>query len=104
MLLMRRSVLGGQWTMREPGQIKRAPRIDTRHEGWLTDSDGGRGPVVVTDISRSGCRLETEGSLRIGEHVQIEVSRYGTYLAQIRWALGKEAGAEFLDGVNLPKE
>ena len=28
--------------MREPGQIKRAPRVDTRFEATLIDSDGGK--------------------------------------------------------------
>ncbi len=88
--------------MREPGFIKRAPRVDTHFEASLTDSDGGKIPVVVTDLSREGCRLEADGSLTIGEHVQIEVPKYGTFPAQIRWALGKEAGAVFLEPILLP--
>jgi hypothetical protein len=87
--------------MREPGYIKRAPRVDTRYEASLTDSDGGKIRIVVTDISRSGCRMETDGTLEIGEKVQIEVPRYGTYPAQIRWVLGNEAGAVFLEPVTL---
>ena len=88
--------------MREPGIIKRAPRVDTNFEASLTDSDGGRLQVVVTDISREGCRLETDGSLKIGEQVEIEVPKYGTFPAQIRWALGNEAGAVFLQPIILP--
>jgi hypothetical protein len=88
--------------MREPGQIKRAPRVDTRFKATLTDSDGGKHQVVVRDISREGCRLETDDLLKIGEKVQIEVPKYGTYPAQIRWALGNEAGAVFLEPVFLP--
>jgi hypothetical protein len=88
--------------MREPGQIKRAPRVDTRFKATLIDSDGGKHSVLVTDISREGCRLETPVLLKIGEHIQIEVPKYGTYPAQIRWALGNEAGAVFLEPVFLP--
>ena len=88
--------------MREPGYIKRAPRVDTQFEASVTDSDGGKIPVVVTDISREGCRLEADGSLTIVEHVQIEVQKYGTFPAQIRWAMGKEAGAIFLEPIFLP--
>ena len=88
--------------MREPGFIKRAPRVDTNFEASLTDSDGGKIPVVVTDLSREGCRLEADGSLTIGEHVQIEVPKYGTFPAQIRWAMGHEAGAGFLEPILLP--
>ena len=85
--------------MREPGHIKRPPRVDTRIETTLTDSDGNQIQVVVIDISQVGCRLETTAMLRIGEKVQIEVPKYGTFPAQIRWALGNEAGAVFLEPV-----
>jgi hypothetical protein len=85
--------------MREPGHIKRAARVDTRIDTFLTDSDGNRIPVVVIDISRDGCRMETSAMLRISEKVQIEVPKYGTFAAQIRWALGNEAGAIFLEPV-----
>ena len=88
--------------MREPGYIKRAPRVDTNFEASLTDSDGGKIPVLVTDISREGCRLEADGSLKIGEQIQIEVPKYGTFPAQIRWAVGNEAGAVFLEPIFLP--
>jgi len=85
--------------MREPGEIKRAPRVDTRFKTSLTDSDGNTVSVVVIDISREGCRMETDGTLMIGENVQIKVPKYGTFPAQIRWALGNEAGAVFLEPV-----
>ena len=88
--------------MREPGQVKRSPRVDTRFNATLIDGDGGKHQVIVTDISREGCRLESEELLKIGENVQIEVPKYGLYPAQIRWALGKEAGAIFLEPVFLP--
>lgn len=88
--------------MREPGQVKRAPRVDTRFKARLRDSDGNLVPVTVMDLSREGCRLEVDGSLKIGEKVQIEVSKYGNFPAQIRWALGNEVGAVFLEPVLLP--
>ena len=88
--------------MREPGSIKRAPRVDTNFEASLTDSDGGTIPVVVTDISREGCRLETDGSLKIGEQVQLEVPKYGSFPAQVRWTAGHEASAVFLEPIILP--
>jgi hypothetical protein len=88
--------------MREPGFIKRAPRVDTKFDASLTDSDGHKLEVVVIDISREGCRLETNGELKIGEKIQLEVPKYGTFPAQVRWALGNEAGAVFLEPVFLP--
>lgn len=87
--------------VREPGQIKRAPRVDTRFSTMLTDSDGNAVDVIVIDISREGCRLLTDGSLKIGEKVQIDVPKHGSFPAQIRWALGNEAGAVFLEPVFL---
>ena len=88
--------------MREPGFIKRAPRVDTKISTTVTDSDGHKMAVTVIDISREGCRLETDGSLKIGEQIELEVPKYGTFPAQIRWALGNEAGAVFLEPIFLP--
>ena len=88
--------------MREPGHIKRAPRVDTNINASVTDSDGSSLDVVVLDISREGCRLEADGTLKIGEKIELNVPRYGTFPAQIRWAMGKEAGAVFLEPVILP--
>ena len=88
--------------MRESGVIQRAPRVATYYGAALTDADGGLIAVVVTDISREGCRLETDGSLEIGEQVEIKVERYGSFAAQIRWIAGKQAGARFLDPLILP--
>ena len=87
--------------MREPGQIKRAPRVDTNIDASLTDSDGSSMEVVVLDISREGCRLEADGTLKIGEKIELHVPRYGTFPAQVRWAMGNEAGAVFLEPVVL---
>jgi hypothetical protein len=87
--------------MREPGHIKRTPRVDTRFDTKLTDSDGNSVDVVVVDISREGCRLVTDSTLKIGENVQIDVPKHGSFAAQIRWALGNEAGAVFLEPVFL---
>lgn len=88
--------------MREPGQIKRAPRVDTRFDAQLTDSDGRRTSVVVLDLSREGCRLQTDQVLKIGERIELQVPKYGTFPAQVRWALEGEAGAVFLEPVFLP--
>ena len=88
--------------MREPGHIKRAPRVDTNINASVTDSDGSSLDVVVLDISREGCRLEADETLKIGEKIELNVPRYGTFPAQVRWAMGKEAGAVFLEPVILP--
>ena len=68
--------------MREPGFIKRSPRVDTNFMTKLIDSDGNVVPVTVVDLRREGCRLETDATLKIGEHVQIEVPKYGNFAEQ----------------------
>ncbi len=88
--------------MRDAGIIKRAPRVDTRFKASLVDDAGNMMSVTVMDISREGCRLQSDEMLKIGEKVHIEVPKYGRFPAQIRWALGNEAGAVFLEPVFLP--
>ena len=82
---------------REPGQVKRQPRVRVEHDGVLIDSDGVEVPVKVADISREGCRLITDGTPMIGERVTLKVGRAGAVPAQVRWALGNEAGLRFID-------
>ena len=80
---------------RTPGIIKRAPRVDLRRQATLINSDGVESPVVVLDVSSGGFRLEVAETPRIGEHVTLRIDRE-QYPAQIRWALGSEAGGVFL--------
>ncbi|MCM8556445.1 PilZ domain-containing protein [Sphingomicrobium sediminis] len=88
---------------RKPGEVKRAKRVDVDHKGYLIDSDGGESAVRVLDLSADGCRIETEeGVVRIGEHVRLRVGRSGDYPAQVRWALGDEAGLQFTGPAEAP--
>jgi len=86
-----------------PKFVPRMPRIDARHPAILIDSDGNEMPVTVTDLSNRGFRIEAEETLfigeniKIGEQVHLRVARYGDFPAQIRWALGNEAGGLFLE-------
>ncbi|MBW0145443.1 PilZ domain-containing protein [Sphingomicrobium clamense] len=82
---------------REPGQVKRQPRVRVEHEGVLIDSEGAEVAVKVADISREGCRLFTDGNVMIGERVTLKVGRAGAVPAQVRWALGNEAGLRFIE-------
>lgn len=81
--------------MHEPRPIKRATRVDTNAPGVLIDSEGVETPVVVADLSAGGCRIVTKAMPIIGEHVRLRVGRIADYPAQVRWALGDEAGLEF---------
>jgi hypothetical protein len=65
-------------------------------------SDGTEHRVTITDVSAGGFRLQTGETMPIGEHVYLRVPRYGDFPAQIRWALGEDAGGVFLQAVDLP--
>lgn len=82
--------------MREPGQIKRGPRVSTDLKAVLLRPSGEEIAVLITDISKDGFKLSTDTQLMIGERVDLRVPKTGDVPAQIRWALGSEAGGVFL--------
>lgn len=88
--------------MRRPSNNDRAPRVDTQLPATVTMSDGSVVPVRVLDISREGCRLKGADELHTGDRIAINVDRYGSYPADVRWAKGDEAGAVFVEPVVLP--
>ncbi len=87
---------------RIPGHVPRRHRIAVTHDATLVMSDGSEHSVTITDVSSGGFHLRTDDTLPIGEHVFLRVDRYGDFPAQIRWALGTEAGGVFLEPVDLP--
>lgn len=89
---------------RDRSQFKRAPRVSTEHEALVVDTEGRQFQATVLDLSSGGFRLRAEETFKIGEYVALRVPGYGDFSAQIRWALGDEAGGIFLDKVNLPTE
>ncbi|MEA3080165.1 MAG: hypothetical protein QOF05_1573 [Sphingomonadales bacterium] len=86
--------------VRTPGVSKRAPRIDIRKAAIVITSDGTEIAVTILDVSGSGFRLHVLEPLRIGEFVSLRVDD-GDVPAQIRWALGDEAGGTFLAQTDL---
>ncbi len=87
---------------RIPGQVPRRHRIEVAHDATLVLSDGTEHRVTITDVSSGGFRLATGETMPIGEHVFLRVPRYGDFPAQIRWALGRDAGGVFLQPIDLP--
>lgn len=85
---------------RRSDHAKRAPRIDVQRPAVLIDSDGRESGVLILDISSGGFRLQVEESLLIGEFVTLRVERGREFPAQVRWALGTEAGGVFLADVD----
>ena len=86
---------------RIPGQISRRQRIKVSQDAKLVTSKGIEHPVTITDVSAGGFRLRSDVTMAIGEHVFLRVDRYGDFPAQIRWALGPDAGGVFLEPVEL---
>ena len=86
---------------RAPGHIARRQRIAVSQDAKLVTTQGVEHPVTITDVSAGGFRLHTPVTMPIGEHVFLRVDRYGDFFAQIRWALGTEAGGVFLEPVDL---
>ena len=84
---------------RVPGFNNRAPRLDLRRPAVLIDSDGVATDVLILDVSSGGFRLEVPEAPRIGEHVTLRVERCEDFPAQIRWALGEQAGGIFITPV-----
>jgi len=82
--------------VREPGQIKRGPRVSTDLKAVLLRPSGEEIAVLITDISKDGFKLSTDTQLMIGERVDLRVPKTGDVPAQIRWALGHDAGGVFL--------
>lgn len=81
--------------------IKRAHRVQGRHDATLIDGAGRAYAVTVVDLSSGGFRLECDETFKIGEYVALRVAKYGDFAAQIRWALGREAGGVFLEPIAL---
>jgi hypothetical protein len=82
--------------MRTPGHIPRNERQPSRHAAVLVREDGSENPVIITEVSDGGFRLFVFLTPRIGEHVFLRAEGYGDFPAQIRWALGSDAGGAFI--------
>ncbi|MCY7270957.1 MAG: PilZ domain-containing protein [Sphingomonas bacterium] len=82
--------------MREVGEIKRGPRVSTDLQAVLLRPGGEEIRAIITDISKDGFKLTAEAQLKIGERLDLRVPKTGDVPAQIRWALGNEAGGVFL--------
>lgn len=81
---------------RDPGFNKRAPRVSMRRPAIIIHEDGYEASVTIVDVSSGGFRLEITETPRIGEFVTLRIDRGEPVEAQIRWALGNEAGGVFL--------
>ena len=81
------------------GYRNRAARIGIRCDGILTEADGTQVDVVITDVSRTGFRLQSRAELVAGEEVTLQAGKSEPMRARIHWTRGFEAGGEFLEPV-----
>ena len=81
---------------RDPSFSKRAPRVTVRRPAIITHEDGYEATATILDVSSGGFRMEVTETPRIGEFVTLRIERGEPIEAQIRWALGNEAGGVFL--------
>jgi hypothetical protein len=79
----------------------RPARTDVNMRATLTTHDGRELNVKIRDLSGSGFRIEHSGELLAGDRVLLQAGRHGAVPAQIRWALGGEAGGQFLEPPEL---
>ena len=76
---------------------ERPKRVDVSIEAVLTTADRHSFTVMVRDLSANGFRLELDEEVLVGEHVLLQVGSREPLGAEIKWALGREAGGHFLD-------
>ena len=86
-------------SLREPKQIKRAPRVASNHRATLVDENGREVAGIVIDISKSGFRVQTDEPLMVGECLRLRDDHHGDHAVQIRWVNGHDAGGVFLESV-----
>lgn len=89
--------MGMKKGMRGLGWVGRKDRNEVEVDALVMRDDGNRVTVKLTNVSDDGCRLESDETFRIGEHVSIALPRMGSVRAQIRWALPGSAGTQFLE-------
>ena len=85
---------------RLPGMIPRTDRREVQIPAVAIRADGSRVQGSITDLSAEGCRLSSDETLPIGEHVLLEIPYRDQQRAQVRWSLMGEAGLAFGGGAS----
>ena len=80
---------------REPGWMSRNDRDGVLLAGTAVLSDGRQVVVQLTNLSREGCRIESEETLPIGERLTLHVEPLAGVAGSVRWSLAGKAGVRF---------
>ena len=86
---------------RVPGWVAREDRETVSLSGLATLSDGRVLSVRLTDISRDGCRVQSDETLGIGECVELSVGPLEAIPGKVRWSLFGTAGIRFNESIDL---
>ena len=81
------------------GSAERHRRIDVRRHATVINSDGAEIDAEILDVSAQGFRIKLDDQLRVGELVVLRVD-HEMLEAEIRWALGGEAGGRFVSPID----
>ena len=84
--------------MRLPGWLSRFDRDGVSLHGIAERADGREIPAQLTNLSKEGCRLETEETLKIGERVRVTMEMFDRVSGTVRWSLLGIAGVRFDNG------
>lgn len=92
--------------MRVPARLMLQPQ-ERRREDRLFTSVTGRTiqgqtmlPVIITDITSQGCRLELQGRLDEGAEVSVGLPGLARRTAKVVWSRQGSAGCEFKTPLN----
>lgn len=83
---------------RLPGWISRADRDSVTLYGRAVLDEGREVDVRVSDLSKEGCRVQSDETLKIGERITLNVAPLDNVAATVRWELCGTAGVRFVDG------
>jgi hypothetical protein len=81
---------------REPGWIDRADRETLALAGRAVLADNREIRVKISNLSKHGCQVESDETLRIGDALRLEIEGMLEVMATIRWSMFGTAGVRFL--------
>jgi len=85
-------------------QSPREDRKDVTLRGWFVRPlDQSVWDFCITNLSYSGCRIETAAPLHRGEHVRLGVQKLGNIAATVCWRRGGFIGLAFSEAQPKPQ-
>ena len=76
-------------------EARRNLRLVANLAGTVGSSVIGKHKVVISDISRAGCRVEKAMNIQVGSTVVVTIQGLNPVGAQVRWVTASEIGLHF---------